>query len=268
MQRPRRWPSGTVLVTVLTFAVPSSAGAGARPIVDVHLGFLQKQTVTASSFPRNASFFQQIPMATTTGLPALPVTTAAAITTTGLPAIIPTTAAALPAIVPTTMGAPPMGTPVPGAVGAVTAAPAMPVVLGAPAPAPVAPPPPPSDDPAMRMPSVKATDMFPGLPPDAAEALMKAAEQNAAPAGGPEAQVIADWAERFGGFAVGATVKAMRDVVSKIAREKAEEVIAQVFHSKYPNLHVHGLLPPMPAPAPGPAMVALAPGVPASAPAR
>jgi len=265
MQRPRRWPSGTVLITVLTFAVPSSAGAHARPMVDAHLGFLQKQTVTASSFPHNASFFQQIPMATTTGLPVLPVTTAAAL----LPAIIPTTAAALPAIVPTTMGAPPMGTPVPGAVGAVTAAPAMPVVLGAPAPAPVAPPPPPpSDDPAMQMPSVKATDMFPGLPPEAAEALMKAAEQNAAPAGGPEARVIADWAERFGGFAVGATVKAMRDVVSKIAREKAEEVIAQVFHSKYPNLHVHGLLPPMPAPAPGPPMVAMAPGVPASAPAR
>merc|ERR1719321_1180252 len=185
-------------------------------------------------------------------------TTASVVSTTPLPI------APMPAV--TVAPVAPVGMAMPATLPAAGVAPA-------PAPAPAAVPPVdpaavPADDAAMTMPSVKATDMFPGLPPEAAEALMKAAEANAAPAGGPEAKVIANWAERFGGFAVGATVKAMRDVVSKIAREKAEEVIAQVFHSKYPNLHVHGLLPPMPAPAPGPPMVAMAPGVPASAPAR
>merc|ERR1719473_2560316 len=92
--------------------------------------------------------------------------------------------------------------------------------------------------------------------------MMRAAKANAAPAG-PEAKVIADWAERFGQYSVDATVKAMRDVVSQIAREKAEEVIQNVFNEKYPNLHVHGVLPPMPSPAPAPGPMPLPSGAPA-----
>merc|ERR1719321_801931 len=102
----------------------------------------------------------------------------------------------------------------------------------------------------MTMPDIPAKDLLPvtaEADPAAAEQMMAAAKRNAAPAG-PEAKVIADWAERFGQYSVDATVKAMRDVVGQIAKEKAEEVIKNVFDQKYPNLHVHGLLPPMPGP--------------------
>merc|ERR1719194_160288 len=114
------------------------------------------------------------------------------------------------------------------------------------------------------MPDVNAADMLPmtaEADPESAERMMRAAKANAQPAG-PEVKVIADWAERFGKYSVDATVKAMRNVVSQIAREKAEEVIANVFNAKYPNLHAHGVLPPPPMSAPAPAApgAALAPG--------
>merc|ERR1719379_512286 len=113
----------------------------------------------------------------------------------------------------------------------------------------------------MNLPDVPAADLLPvtaETDPEAAEQMMDAAKRNAAPAG-PEAKVIAAWAERFGKYSVDATGKAMRDVVGQIAKEKAEEVIKNVFDSKYPNLHVAGILPPMPAPAPGPGPAAPAP---------
>merc|ERR550514_2717677 len=115
----------------------------------------------------------------------------------------------------------------------------------------------------MELPGVSAADLLPetaATDPEAAERLKRAAEANAKPAG-PEVKVIADWAQKFGQYSVDATVKAMNDVVGQIAREKAEEVIANVFNAKYPNLHAHGVLPPAPVTVPAPA------GAPGGAPA-
>jgi multidrug efflux pump subunit AcrA (membrane-fusion protein) len=150
-----------------------------------------------------------------------------------------------------------------------TAMPMMAAFVPAPAPATMAPPIDPAApdgiDAGISMPDASAADMLPmtaEADPESAERLMRAARDNARPTG-PEVKVIADWAERFGKYSVDATVKAMRNVVSQIAREKAEEVIANVFNAKYPNLHVHGVLPPAPAAAPAsaaPGATALAPG--------
>merc|ERR1719380_179687 len=140
---------------------------------------------------------------------------------------------------------------VPGAPGAAPAGPTTAPLVGGGTP-----------DAGISMPDVDAADLVPmtaEADPEAAERLMRAAKANAQPAG-PEVKVIADWAERFGKYSVDATVKAMRNVVSQIAREKAEEVIANVFNAKYPNLHAHGVLPPAPAAAaPSAAPGALAP---------
>jgi len=270
------------MLLILTFGlvVQSLAYGGRRAFLDVNLQFM-----TATRAPQNLSLYQQV-VVTTTGMP-MTTTNAAQLAMAGAVAAQQAQAAAAQqaqavaasqavaqqtaiqqavvaaeAAMATTTPPPTTAAAmvVPGAPGAAPGA--------APAGATVAPGVPGADvpDAGISMPDVAAADLVPmtaEADPEAAERLMRAAKANAQPTG-PEVKVIADWAERFGKYSVDATVKAMRNVVSQIAREKAEEVIANVFNAKYPNLHVHGVLPPAPAaamagPAPAPA-AALAPG--------
>lgn len=281
MQRPRKWCGSTLITLVLTFAVRSSAHEGRRSFLDVQQQFAHGQ---ATPFTKDLLLYQQFPT-TTTGYPATTdaaqlaayaATIQAQQAAAAQAAVAAQTAAAQQAALaaaPTTPA--PVATPPPGVVtGPPPTGPPPPGVLpgAAPVAAPaVAPIQPTSQDAAamggMSMPDVDAKDLLPmtaETDPEAAERLAAAAKANAAPAG-PEAAVIAEWAERFGKYSMDATVAAMRNVVGQIAREKAEEVISNVFASKYPNLHV-AVLPPMPGPgpAPGPAP-ALAPAPPGPA---
>lgn len=265
---------------MLTFAVRSSAHEGRRSFLDVQQQFAHGQ---ATPFTKDLLLYQQFPT-TTTGYPATTdaaqlaayaATIQAQQAAAAQAAVAAQTAAAQQAALaaaPTTPA--PVATPPPGVTGPPPTGPPPPGVLpgAAPVAAPaVAPIQPTSQDAAamggMSMPDVDAKDLLPmtaETDPEAAERLAAAAKANAAPAG-PEAAVIAEWAERFGKYSMDATVAAMRNVVGQIAREKAEEVISNVFASKYPNLHV-AVLPPMPGPgpAPGPAP-ALAPAPPGPA---
>lgn len=283
MQLPRKWCGSTLLLLVSTFALRGWAHGGRRVFLesDVHLDLVQNPVTPA---PHNLMLYQQQLVTSTTNLglyTTLTFTTtnifqtttnmgqAAAVVAQVEGAVMATQAAAAQAAA-AQAGAAMMATTTmlpQAAVSAAVGAPAAAIpVGGAPALAAVATVAPLEPvDAGISIPDIPAADMLPVTAeanPEAAEQMMRAAQQNAAPAG-PEAKVIADWAERFGKYSMDATVKAMRDVVSQIAREKAEEVIRNVFDKKYPNLHVHGLLPPMPAPAPGPAPMGLAPAVPA-----
>merc|ERR1719375_807819 len=92
MQQPRKWPSGTLCALLFTFGVRSLAAPGRTPTSDVHLGFMQKQMITATPGPESALFYQQIPFPTTTDAPQLAMamalvgtTTASVVSTTPLP---------------------------------------------------------------------------------------------------------------------------------------------------------------------------------------
>jgi len=264
--------------------MPSLAHEGRRSFLDVHQQLAQNKVFPAT---KDLLFYQQFP--TSTGFP---TTTDAAQLATYAASIQAQQATAAQAAIAAQQAAAQQAAAAAATPGPTTVAPTLPAATAAPAAAappmiaaaapgmmpgaapvtaPVAPAKTSVDAAAMggmTMPDIDAKDLLPmtaETDPDAAERMMAAAKANAAPAG-PEAAVIAEWAERFGKYSMDATVAAMRNVVGQIAREKAEEVISNVFASKYPGLHVTGVLPPMPypGPAPGPAP-SLAPAPPGPA---
>lgn len=290
MQRPPKWPGGSLFALAFTLAVQSRAHGGRQAFLDAHdelaahLQFVGSQTVTAFPAHQTFSLYQQLPTIPTTALPTTTnvmqlaaevqaIQAAQANAAMAQQAAMAQAQAVQAAQAQAAQAAVIQQQQMAAAATATTAAPIMPGILGAPAAAPGAAlgpaaggtPPPGGGEMAtgMELPGVSAADLLPetaATDPEAAERLKRAAEANAKPAG-PEVKVIADWAQKFGQYSVDATVNAMRNVVGQIAREKAEEVIANVFNAKYPNLHVHGVLPPAPMSAPAPAPgAALAPG--------